>query len=243
MMGKKRIKIVFIILFMLIIAVAMAVAVSNMSYFDIKSVQFSHSGDVSGIPVQVQRQITGLTGRNLFSFNTHKLKENLEKCEGVSSAKIEKYYPSELRVYVEFEPYTVRFLTENSYYCTGEGKLSGKVSEVSEELFKLYSQLPVVQISDSYARFTAKWGMEEGFAQMVSLVGRIPPKALISDIEYVNNNSNRFGRLVMTIPTLNAELFIEDPITYDRLEEVLQQIDGEGWYDVHAYKLVKHRET
>ncbi len=239
MMRKKRIKLVFIILFVLILAGAAAVAVSNLSFFDIKTVQFSHSGTVSGIPVQVQRLITGLNGRNLFSFNSEKLKENLEKCEGVSSARIEKYYPSELRVYVEFEPYTVRFATGSSFYCAGEGKFS----EISEELFKLYGQLPVVEISDSYARFTAKWGMEEGFVQMVSLVGRIPPKALISDIKYVNNNSNRFGRLVMTIPTLNAELFIEDPITYERLEEVLQQIDGEGWYDVHAYKLVKHRET
>lgn len=239
MMRKKRIKLVFIILFVLILVGALAAAVSNLSFFDIKNVQFSYNGTVLGVPVQVQRQITGLTGRNLFSFNSGKLKENLEKCEGVSSASIEKYYPSELRVFVEFEPYTVRFVTEASFYCAAEGKFS----EVSEELFKLYSQLPVVEISDSYARFTAKWGMEEGFAQMVSLVGRIPPKALISDIKYVNNNSNRFGRLVMTIPTLNAELFIEDPITYERLEEVLQQIDGEGWYDVHAYKFVKHRET
>lgn len=239
MMRKKRIKLVFFILFVLILAGAAAVAVSNLSFFDIKTVQFSHSGTLSGIPIQVQRLITGLSGRNLFSFNSEKLKGNLEKCEGVSSARIEKYYPSELRVYVEFEPYTVRFVTESSFYCAGEGRFS----EVSEELFKLYSSLPVVQISDSYARFTAKWGMEEGFVQMVSLVGRIPPKALISDIKYVNNNSNRFGRMVMTIPTLNAELFIEDPITYERLEEVLQQIDGEGWYDVHAYKLVKHRET
>lgn len=239
MMRKKRIKLVFFILFVLILAGAAAVAVSNLSFFDIKTVQFSHSGTLSGIPIQVQRLITGLSGRNLFSFNSKKLKGNLEKCEGVSSARIEKYYPSELRVYVEFEPYTVRFVTESSFYCAGEGRFS----EVSEELFKLYSSLPVVQISDSYARFTAKWGMEEGFVQMVSLVGRIPPKALISDIKYVNNNSNRFGRMVMTIPTLNAELFIEDPITYERLEEVLQQIDGEGWYDVHAYKLVKHRET
>jgi len=78
---------------------------------------------------------------------------------------------------------------------------------------------------------------------MVALVGRIPPKSLISDIKYVNNNSNRFGRVIMTIPSLNAELFIEDPITYERLEEVIEQIDGSGWYDVHAYKLVKHRET
>lgn len=239
MMRKKRIKLVFFILFVLILAGAAAVAVSNLSFFDIKTVQFSHSGTLSGIPIQVQRLITGLSGRNLFSFNSEKLKGNLERCEGVSSARIEKYYPSELRVYVEFEPYTVRFVTESSFYCAGEGRFS----EVSEELFKLYSSLPVVQISDSYARFTAKWGMEEGFVQMVSLVGRIPPKALISDIKYVNNNSNRFGRMVMTIPTLNAELFIEDPITYERLEEVLQQIDGEGWYDVHAYKLVKHRET
>ncbi len=239
MMRKKRIKLVFLILFVLILVGALAAAVSNLSFFDIKEVQFSHNGTVSGVPVQVQRQITGLTGRNLFSFNTGKLKKNLEKCEGVSSASIEKYYPSELRVFVEFEPYTVRFVTGASFYCAAEGKFS----EVSEELFKLYSQLPVVEISDSYARFTAKWGMEEGFAQMVSLVGRIPPKALISDIKYVNNNSNRFGRVVMTIPSLNAELFIEDPITYERLEEVLEQIDGGGWYDVHAYKLVKHRET
>ncbi len=238
-MGNRKIKILFLILFVLILLCAAAVAVSNLSFFDIKNVRFTSSGPVTGIPVQVQRQLTGLTGRNLYSFNAGKLKANLEDCEGVSSALIEKYYPSDLLVHVEFENYRVRFRTETSFYCSTDEKLT----QVSEELFNLYSELPVVEIADSYAAFIAKWGMEEGFAQMVALVGGIQSKSLITNIKYANNNSNKFGRVVMTIPSLNAELFIEDPITVERLEEVLEQIDGSGWYDVHAYKLVKHRET
>ncbi len=239
MKRKKKIKILFIILFFLILVGAAAVAVGNLSFFDIKEVKLSTTGPVYGMPLPVQRYLTGLTGRNMYSLNSAALKKNIENCEGVSSVRIEKYYPSQLCVFIDFEPYDVRYITESSRYCSANGKLV----EVSEELFNLCTGLPVVEIADSYARFIVKWGMEEGFAQMAALVSGIPSKSLISDIKYVNNNSNRFGRVVMTIPSLNAELFIEDPITYERLEEVLEQIDGGGWYDVHAYKLVKHRET
>ncbi len=94
-------------------------------------------------------------------------------------------------------------------------------------------------MADGYASFIVKWGYEEGFVQMLELTRQMDAKSLITNIKYDNNNSNRFGRLIVETSSPDAELCIREPVTYQRLVQALDYLVEDGIYDLYANALVK----
>lgn len=234
-MTRTRIKIGFAVIFLLIAAVAVYVGLCNISYFAIKEVEYSATGSGYNVATDVQNVVSGIRGQNLFRFNVSATESELMKCEGVSSVEVEKYFPDKVIVKVHYAGFLIRVRTEEAYYLAD----SEKMIRVSEEKYFSYPSLNEVEMADGYASFIVKWGYEEGFVQMLELARQIDAKSLITGIKYDNNNSNRFGRLIVMMSSPDAELCIREPVTYQRFEQAIEYLVEDGIYDLYANALVK----
>ena len=234
-MTRTRIKAGFIVIFILIAAIAVYIGLCNLSYFYIREVEYSSTGSGYSVASDVQNVIEGIRGQNIFRFNTSKTETELMNCEGVSSVEVKKYFPNKIIVNVHYSGFLIRVRTEEGYYLAD----SEKMIRVSDEKYNSYPMLNEVEMADGYASFIVKWGYEEGFVQMLELARQMNAKSLITGIKYDNNNSNRFGRLIVTTSSPDAELCIREPVTYQRLEQALDYLVDDGLYDLYANALVK----
>lgn len=234
-MTHTRVKIGFIVIFVLIAAIAVYIGLCNLSYFFIKQVEYSATGSGYNVATDVQNVLTTIRGQNIFRFSVSKTEAALLECEGVSSVEVKKYYPDKVIVKVHYSGFLIRVKTEEGFYLAD----SEKMIKVSEEKYNSYPTLNVVEMADGYASFIVKWGYEEGFVQMLELTRQMDAKSLITNIKYDNNNSNRFGRLIVETSSPDAELCIREPVTYQRLQQALDYLVEDGLYDLYANALVK----
>jgi len=232
------IKILFVILIVLVVAGTLLAGVSNLSYFDVREIKLEHNGVTDAVPQDVINVLAKTRGVNIFRLNMNTLRQELLECEGVLEAKVSRYFPDCLMVRVYFNRFVIKVRAGDYFYCAD----SERMIQVSEERYNMQTDLNEVFLPEGYAGFITKWGYDEGFVQMLELASQISPKFLITGIKYDNNNSNRFGRMILELSSLNVELYVREPVTWQRLEEALGCIGEEGRYDLYANALVKRTQ-
>ena len=103
-----------------------------------------------------------------------------------------------------------------------------------------------MELNPVYAQMVLKWGSDQGFASMVPLVEHLGRNSLITSIKYDNNNGSDFGRLVLSLPSLNVQLYVRELVSVQRLDEALAVIEDQSStngssvvFDLYSNTLVK----
>lgn len=169
-------------------------------------------------------------GKNRFRINEKKLADSLRAIPIIKSAKINYAFPAKMSVTL-LEINDPFVLTDGEKLCLLK---SEKPHEVSRELVSSLSyEISTIEISPSYLAYLEKYGVDEDFKFVLSLLEEAvkAPDNLISEIKYDNNNSNDFGELVITLGSLNSELYVRARVSSKRIRDAIQVIKNETQND------------
>lgn len=240
-MRDKVMRIIIGVLVVFVLSGALFYTLTNLDFFTIRAIEINTSGPVTNTTSQVYRILTPLKGKNIFSVQLGKIRNDILQTEAVRDTRIRRYFPDRLIVDIYYKDYLARVTVDDRFYFAG----SNGLLEVSKDVWEAYSLVRPVELDDQYARFLAKWGYDEGFFKALELVSGIEC-SLISNILYDNNNGNDFGRLIIDLKALGVKLYICENVTPQRADEAIEIIrseisvpEGSVRYDLYSGTLVR----
>lgn len=246
-MISRKLELLIIILLFFLLCAGVYVGLRNLSYFNVTDIEITITGPVSSVNSDIERVINPLRGMNILEISTKALKKKLSSFSGVESVEVKRYYPNKLMITLHYFSYNLKaFCQEDdgsfSYFVTYDGKLVS----ATEQTWKDFDSLPVVELNPAYAQMILKWGSDTGFLQMIPLVEHLSSNNLITNIKYDNNNGSDFGRLVLWLPSCNSQLYVRELVSVQRLDEALAVIKDQSTasgnvviFDLYANTLVK----
>ena len=70
-----------------------------------------------------------------------------------------------------------------------------------------------IEVPPFYARMMVRYGVDDSFLQVMELAKSLEGKTtLITTIKYDNNSSNSFGKMVLELSSLNAQIWVREPV-------------------------------
>jgi hypothetical protein len=207
------------------------------------------------VPPSVERELETLVGKQIFSIRLYRLKRRLSEMPVVESASVRRRLPSTVEVGLSVtDPQAVVCAMDDE---GNPGNLylvrSGRLLEVDPEDRDLYGQDTVrVEIPEGYALMLEKYGVDEVFSRVMGLASSLGEDAtLITRIKYDNNSSNSFGKMVFEFSSLDAQLWVREPVGTGRIASAVSLIraeredslsflsDGPIRYDLYRRALVR----
>ncbi|MCR5760979.1 MAG: FtsQ-type POTRA domain-containing protein [Sphaerochaetaceae bacterium] len=248
MKNNKLMGFLLVILFVIILLGALYFAARSISYFDITEVNVTVTGQSGTINSDLVRISNRLKGMNIFEVSVSSIRNTIKSFDSVVSVNVQRYFPSTINIEVVYQDYQVKFFAYSETGRTLYLADSSSMHEVDEATYSLYSSLAAVELNPAYALLVDKWGYDQGFYQMLVLTGPLGANNLITDIKYDNNNSDKFGMLVLEMSGLNTALYVREPVTSERLMEALDLISRNKndttesvRYDLYSTALVKRK--
>ena len=245
-MNLRRVEWILVIFLILLVAVGAYVALRNLSFFNIKNVNVTLSGPVSEIRSDLQRIINPLKGMNIFEISTKKLEKTLSSFSQVESVTVKRFYPDTLEISIVYSTFNLKAYCVDGNTITYFFIKDDELLETTEETWKDFDKLGCVELNPAYAQMILKWGADTGFKSMLPMAEYLTYNNLITSIKYDNNNGSEFGRLVLWLPSFNAQLYVREIVSTQRLDEALsviaQQSSTSGEvvvYDLYSRNLVK----
>ncbi|MHC1693233.1 MAG: hypothetical protein AB9828_09425 [Sphaerochaetaceae bacterium] len=228
--------------------------------FYITEVKMDSTGGFTGVPSRITTLMNSHKGESLFSIDSHALELELEKSAVVVQAQVHKLFPTVLcaQLVIESPKAIVAAVDDDDKVISIYLAKDNELKEMPFEDFILFgNRVFVVQVSPSYAQYLVKYGLDSGIREVVRLAGDMGQSTdgnynLITKIKYDNNSSNNFGRMVLYLPSCNAQLWIREPVESAHLHDAIQLIllengkdgtrnialRGERRYDLYATSLV-----
>jgi len=261
---KKRGKFLAVLsLVVLIVFGLLTYAVRFIPFFDITAVQASASGGFSTVPSRVSLYLQNFRETSLFALDARGLERELESIAVVAEAKVVRRLPGMVSVHLTIEdPKMLLASVDDSDVVQGLFLVKdSKLHAMPLEDFLLYgNRIFVVQVPPVYAEHMQKYGLDTGILEVVRMVNGMGSSEdgnynLITKIKYDNNSSNNFGRMVLSLPSINASIWIREPVTVSRVHEAVRLVvfehgkdktrnialRGELRYDLYANSLVSRQ--
>jgi len=232
-------------------------------FFDITSIKATAIGGFNALPQRSAVLLAAMDSTSLFAFNPRHVERELEKSAVVKEAQVRRILPSTLSIKLSIEsPGMLIAAVDDQDKVSGIFMVKqGELREIPFEDFQLFgNKVFVVQVSPAYASYLATYGLDDGIRQVVQLANDMGIDEdsnynLITKIKYDNNSSNNFGRMVLYLPSCNAQLWIREPVSVFRLHEAVRLIEfehdrdktrnialkGELRYDLYANSLVSRQ--
>ncbi|HBO36306.1 MAG TPA: hypothetical protein DD633_07065, partial [Sphaerochaeta sp.] len=70
-----------------------------------------------------------------------------------------------------------------------------------------------IEVPASYAHMMATYSVDDSFLHVMQLATSLEGKTtLITKIKYDNNSSNSFGKMVLELSSLNAQIWVREPV-------------------------------
>lgn len=245
-MNLKTVERVLLIFLLVLVLAGVYVGLRNLDYFNVTEVSVVVSGPVSQVSSDMERIINPIKGKNILEVNLHDIERLLGNFDGVKKVQASRYYPNKIIIDIQYNDIMLKAFSLNSgdvnYYFIHDDQLD----VVSEKTWNEFDKLGIVELNPAYAQMVQKWGADDGFLNMIVLVEHLNSNNLISSIKYDNNNGSDFGRLVLSLPQLNVQLFVRELVSSKRLDEAIGIIvdktsgnDALVVFDLYANALVK----
>ena len=178
----------------------------------ISSVQVTALQGSEQVPTEVAQYLSALVGTSLFALNLGKEEARLESFGPVRKAQLKRALPSTLMVDLTLVDALALVQTEDgqvNYLVEGEALVPLDSRDVSA----WKKVVLTIEVPRSYAQMMARHGIDEGFAQVMGLARSLEGKtSLITRIKYDNNSSNSFGKMVLELSSLNAQIWVREPV-------------------------------
>lgn len=235
-----------ILLFLSILLISIWFSLSYIPLFNISSIQLN---GINTIPISVEKIVSPFYGVNKFKISKSELKHHLEELPFISSAEVKFNLPSTMIIELSlFTPEALAFC-ENSFFIVKNNKLI----QCEKSDFKAYEDLPIVEITRSYADYLISFGVDATFLSVLKLISDISVQLgsnhnLITKVKYDNNNTNSFGLMVLEISSLNTILSVRDECDTNQIIEAVKLIEKKSQEDstylltgaFHKYDIYKH---
>lgn len=221
------------------LALTLATAVLVILFFVLRSLPAFAVSQVSvatvpagqSVPFAVRRELSSMEGVPMIGLSTDALERRLSSLAVVDAVSVTKRFPSALEVSLTVaSPRAVVSATD------GDGEQSrlflvrdGRMYEIGQEDWPLYRSVPIrVEVPEGYADTMYEFGMDEIFPTVMELASSLGANAtLITRIKYDNNSSNSFGKMVLEFSSLNAQLWVREPVGSERLDLAISLILSE----------------
>lgn len=243
----KAIEKILMVAVLVLLVAGIVLGLRNIDFFNIEEVEISVYGPVTNPNADMMRLINPVKGRNIFEVNITSLRRSLEAFNGVKSVKVTRYFPDRMIIEVTYEDIRLKaFSVSDDGTATCYFIYDDKLEEITTQTWEEFDKLSSVELNPAYARMVQKHGADAGFRSMASLAEHLASNNLITSMKYDNNNGSDFGRLAITVSSLNAVLNVRELVGFQRLDEaldlVLGQFSANGSmvvYDLYANTLVK----
>ncbi len=206
------IKTKMVLLLLPLLALLLLFTLRSVPQFMISSVQVAAHQGSAQVPVEVAQYLSAMVGTSLFALNLGKEESRLEAFGPVSKAQLKRVLPSTLMVDLTLVDALALVQGEEgkaSYLVTGETL----VMLDSRDVPSWQKAVLTIEVPLSYAQMMARHGIDEGFAQVMALARSLEGKTtLITRIKYDNNSSNSFGKMVLELSSLNAQIWVREPV-------------------------------
>ncbi len=186
--------------------------------YTVRQVAITVSGGPEAIPEQARQLLSTQVGTQLLRLRTGEIASQLRTLATIEDVQIGRRFPNTLTAHLDLveSPVVIHASDEDVYYLIKEGKLVG----LSKADAALYTKSAVtVEIPASYAQMMVRWGVDRLFGQVVELARDLDSESsLITRVKYDNNSSNSFGKMVLELSSLNAQIWVREPVGAARVE-------------------------
>lgn len=203
----------------LFLLVLLCIALYSLRYipaFELKSIEVSFTGKQTQVPSQLKADLAMLVGTNLFKLRLSSLEKQFGTRPAVKKVALSRMLPRTLKVLVTLveSPVVIHALDENGVVNTiylVDGTRLEAIAAEDEHMWT--SSLLTVEIPRSYAELMEVYGVDENFNQVMALTASLKDTtSLITRIKYDNNSSNSFGKMVLELSSLNAQIWVREPV-------------------------------
>jgi hypothetical protein len=196
--------------------------------FEISAVKVVVDDGGGKIPYAVEKELVSLRGQSIFAVNLHSLEKKLSALAVVGDLTIQRKFPSTLVVNLSVARVTalVSSIDENGVQNGLFLVKNGVLLPVDREDWSLFKKGPIcVEVPQGYATMLQEYGIDETFLTVMDLASSIDEdSSLITRIKYDNNSSNSFGKMVLEFSSLNAQIWVREPVSTARIASAVSLV-------------------
>lgn len=188
------------------------ISLRSMSAFKITSVQVVAHGGSMQVPFGIQNELASFVGLSLFQLNIQAVQRKLSAFPTVDKVQLKRKLPSSLlaSVFLIDGSALVQAEDESAFYLA-DGKALVPVDKPDVQGWK--KSVVTILVPASYAQMLFTYGLDASFEQVMELAHSLEDKTtLITSIKYDNNSSNSFGKMVLELSSLNAQIWVREPV-------------------------------
>lgn len=211
-MSKLDIKVKLALLILPLAILLCVLLLRSIPAFNLRTVQIQVQGGSKVVPVAVQEKLSELVGTSLFGINLAKYSKNLETITGVKNVKLVRKLPSSLLASLTLVDAGALIKEEASDKAYLVDNLHLKALH-PDDVVPWQSVAVTIEVPSSYAQMMVNYGVDDSFHQVLELARSLEGKTtLITKIKYDNNSSNSFGKMVLELSSLNAQIWVREPV-------------------------------
>ncbi len=180
--------------------------------FNLRTIQITVEGGSAEVPIEAKQQLASLVGVSLFSINMMKQKRVLTDITGIERADLRRKLPFTLQAVLHLfdAPAVIKEEDGGQAYLVEDLHLR----KLHPDDVEAWQKVAVtIEVPASYAQMMAMYSVDDSFLQVMQLATSLEGKTtLITKIKYDNNSSNSFGKMVLELSSLNAQIWVREPV-------------------------------
>ncbi|MDT4762920.1 FtsQ-type POTRA domain-containing protein [Sphaerochaeta sp. PS] len=227
-MRKMRIGMKIVLVLVLVLLPLTLFSLCHIPAFYVDSIKLTISDVGLDTPYALKRALAQYRGVSLFSFRLATVERELEELALVEQAEARRKLPSTLLVDVTlFSPPALVYAHDEDEVVTAVYVLQGtSLLALDKEDWTLFEGRTLkVEIPQGYASMMAKYGVDGSFQQVMDLVASLEGNTtLITRIKYDNNSSNSFGKMILELSALHAQIWLREPVSSAQVSQAIQMV-------------------
>ncbi len=223
-----RVELTIVAILVVVLLPLVYCALSHVPYLYVDSIQLTITGEGSKPPHALKSTLSSFRGKSLVSLWPRKVTRELEGLALVESARVKKSFPSTLVVETTLvaTPALVRGLGSEEELLGAYVVRGSSLLPLLPEDWSLFEKSTlVVEIPIVYAQAMEKYGIDALFSEVMELVASLEGNStLITRIKYDNNSSNSFGKMILELATLRAQIWLWESVSSDQVSQAIQLV-------------------
>ncbi len=222
-MNGRRIRMRLFIILLPVSVLVLLLSLQAIPRFNLQAVQVSVDGGSRTVPVEVKEYLASLVGTSLFALNLSREEGVLLDMGIVESAKLRRRLPSTLDAKLTLIDTPSVIVTETQAYVVRDTAL---VLLRPEDVSAWQAVAITIEVPSSYAQLLSTYGLDSAFHQVMELARSLGGKTtLITRIKYDNNSSNSFGKMVLELSSLDAQIWVREPVEVAHVQAAVALVE------------------
>lgn len=216
---KLRIRLVVLLLFT---AALLTLAwLSTSPRYTVRQVVITTANEGEEVSAEVKAQLSTLVGTPLLRLSPAKEEARLKQLATVQDVVIRRRLPDTITVHltVTESRVIIHSSDDEGYYLIKDGHL---FAITGEDAAPYQRRVMTIEVPASYAQVMVRWGVDELFEQVIELTDSLGGESsLITRVKYDNNSSNSFGKMVLELSSLHAQIWVREPVGAARVQAAI----------------------